>query len=476
MKLIRLYSNNSNVFRNDIQGDFLIKKDSQIALLNLNFEKTLNTLIVAPDTKLYFAFYDNPTLAQIRTTDELIEDIYTQNNTSQLISDIILKLNNKLSIFTDRKAIGTRWEIDTSTPNDRLIIKTRQSRTQNLFITGSSNNISKVDNTLIKNSGTDGAVDAYITSPQNELKFFTPGKGCGIFRIKLGSKGDNDAGKLFIALANDTIEDINDDFTSDKWNFGIEIDNETVYYRENDGGGRRLYTYLAQPLVWGVDLLQIAVTGGSVQGGIYQNGAYNQVFFNYYRSDLNLYPSIVLQTLNSTIIYDQMSYTPDIISEASGTPSLYFEGLSATNQPVQDYGDSDWYFQFPSLTFSNYLGFNKQIYTLKNSALFYALGENSIDYFDKAAAYIVELMNLNVQSFDGLLEQRKDILMLIQNSREANQADVLYDANTPVFLDLDNNYEFILRNLDIAIKKTNYENVDISGEANIAILIKEKGE
>ena len=439
MKLIRLYSNNSNIFRNDIQGDFLIKKDSQIALLNLNFEKTLNTLIVSSGTVLYFAFYDNPTLAQIRTTDPLIEDVYTQNNTPQLISDIILKLNNRLSTI-DRKAIGTRWEIDTASFNDRLIIKTRQSRTQNLYITGITDNIAKIANTLSKNAGTDGDPDAYITSPQNELKFFTPGKGCGLFRIKLDSKGDGDAGKLFIALSNNTIEDINDNFTSDKWNFGLEVENETLFYRENDGLGRKQWT--SDSIEWGVDLLELSISGGTVRGTVYKTNGSNGIFLAGYNSDLNLYPSVVLQTLNSSIIYDEMSYTPDIISETSGTPSLYFEGLSATNQPVQDYGDSNWYFQFPSLDFSNYLGFNKQIYTLKNSALFYLLGENAIDYYDKSDAYIVELMNLNVQSFDGLLEQRKDIL----------------------------------RNLDIAIKKTNYQNVDISGEANIAILIKEKGE
>ena len=39
VKLIRLSANDTNIIRNDLHTDVIIKKKSKIALLNLSFEK-----------------------------------------------------------------------------------------------------------------------------------------------------------------------------------------------------------------------------------------------------------------------------------------------------------------------------------------------------------------------------------------------------------------------------------------------------
>ncbi len=73
----------------------------------------------------------------------------------------------------------------------------------------------------------------------------------------------------------------------------------------------------------------------------------------------------------------------------------------------------------------------------------------------------VETGIVKLDSFDGLKEERKSILMLVQNSRDRDQPDVLHEANTPIFIDLNNDYEIPLRNIDVRVVDDSYNKIDI---------------
>ena len=85
-------------------------------------------------------------------------------------------------------------------------------------------------------------------------------------------------------------------------------------------------------------------------------------------------------------------------------------------------------------------------------------------------------MNLQVESFDGYLEQRKSILSVVNNVRESTLDDVVFISNNLIWLDLNNSFESVLRNIDVRIVTDTYRPVDIQNRANMTILIKKKGE
>ena len=104
------------------------------------------------------------------------------------------------------------------------------------------------------------------------------------------------------------------------------------------------------------------------------------------------------------------------------------------------------------------------------------ISENAIILYDNSENYIVELVNIDLQSYDGLkgVEQRKNILMNIVNSRERNQPDVAFVSTFPVWLNIDNAFESFIRNIKARIVHSDYRQVKAQGEANITLLIKDE--
>ena len=68
-------------------------------------------------------------------------------------------------------------------------------------------------------------------------------------------------------------------------------------------------------------------------------------------------------------------------------------------------------------------------------------------------------------------EKRRDLLAVIQNARDRDQADVLYDSNSLIFIDLNNAYPLPLRNLQFRIINSDESTVDVQGYSNMTILI-----
>lgn len=97
----------------------------------------------------------------------------------------------------------------------------------------------------------------------------------------------------------------------------------------------------------------------------------------------------------------------------------------------------------------------------------------SLVYYDKSEAYIAELMNLNCQSYDfsEKKEKRRNIIALVQNHRDSDKSDVIFNTDNPVMIDLNNDMDILLRNLQMRILNTNEEQVQIDGRANAILLV-----
>jgi len=477
VKLIRVHTNDDKLyFNNNIQSELTLPPQSQIGLLNCNFEKQLNEIKIQNGQTFKFAFEEDPDPSDIIETEEIDPDTYDQDNIGYLIEDIEEKLNNALTI-DQPKAIGSAWNVNRTEYNNNLVIQTFQVGAQNIFITGVSANITQDSNNLIKNGGTDGDPDAFIfSSDENPLTSFLPDEGCGIFRVQLGPNGTSGNGQLFITLAKEDAQLINDKFSSNKYNFGIFADdknNEGYSYRNNTGAIK--YSDPKIPINWGKDFLELSCSGGKIEGRVYKETATYLLFSEIYASAIRLQPSIVIQTMGAGVIFDEMKFT-DYYGLKQLLPrdrTLTFNSaLSAFDPPDQNLGDSDYFFKFPSLELAQFLGFETQIKTRTDEDEFYTLAPNKINYFDQSECYLVELLNLSIDSYDGLKseEKRKNILMVMQNVRNKSDQDFLFESNNVIFIDLNNAYPIPIRNLQLRIVDDEYNDVFAIGGSNITLL------
>ena len=477
VKLIRVHTNDDKLyFNNNIQSELTLPPQSQIGLLNCNFEKQLNEIEIKNGQTFKFAFEEDPDPSDIIETAELDTGTYNQVNIGVLIDDIQEKLNNALTI-DQSKAIGLSWEVNRTEYDNNLVIQTFQVPTDNIFIEGETQNIIQENNFLIKNGGTEGDPDAFIISSQEQdLEFFLPETGCGIFRVKLGPEGAESKGQLFITLAEDDAQTINDNFTSNKYNFGIFADDKNhkgYAYRNNTG--TITYTNPKINIDWEKDYLELSCSGGKIEGRVYKETASYLLFSENYVSSVALQPSIVIQSLGTGVIFNEMKFTDltKIYKQLPKNQTVTFNSaLSAFDPPEQNFGDSDLYFKFPSLELAEFLGYETQIKTKDDERLFEILAPNKINYFDQSECYLVELLNLSIDSYDGLKseEKRKDILMVMQNVRNKEDQDFLFESNNVIFIDLNNAYPIPIRNLQLRIVDDEYNDVFAIGGSNITLL------
>ena len=154
----------------------------------------------------------------------------------------------------------------------------------------------------------------------------------------------------------------------------------------------------------------------------------------------------------------------------------------------QSTNPSNSYFNWGAETLANHLGYDEvyyptdRTYTLFESS-FNILGERRlITDASKNDNYIVELMNLQLQSYDGYSDNvnnirsgRKNILATIPLDQDTNNI-LRYNATTPYFLNLDNKGDVILRNIRARLLNLDYSPVETQGLTVMTLLIKDSSE
>ena len=95
--------------------------------------------------------------------------------------------------------------------------------------------------------------------------------------------------------------------------------------------------------------------------------------------------------------------------------------------------------------------------------------------YDASEAYIVELtQGLNLLSYDMSKgkQKRRNILAVIQNTRNKSEPDVLYENNRPMMIDINNQFKLLLKNLNMRIITTDEKRpIKINGFAEAVLLI-----
>ena len=152
----------------------------------------------------------------------------------------------------------------------------------------------------------------------------------------------------------------------------------------------------------------------------------------------------------------EFKWSPDAWNNSTTTEDLRIDlghglGVGPTPSPVAGSGFIE--FQ-PSL--SKFLGYQNPRIPLSGSSKlgrpnFIWNGSFQFSGVNLSDSYYVELLSLNVDSYDGLTSGRKNILAVVpqleQTNTSSNENVVIYEPSYPVFLDLRNDAPITLRNI-----------------------------
>ena len=271
-------------------------------------------------------------------------------------------------------------------------------------------------------------------------------------------------------------------FDPTKCLFCIQAVNSTVGYNYINISGSGTSALLPETFAVGDDdndILSIEASQGKIElkiynasnpAGILLTGTSSELYTN----GKELFPIIGFNRQTNTDVKN-LSYTyADDLNESPTSNIKQFMALelSSLTPPQQDDGNADKSFSFETLAFARALGFQNQSAS-GNFDTFYKVAVKSIRFFDDTECFLVESLNLSFNSYDGSdkQEKRRDLLAVIQNARDRDQADVLYDSNSLIFIDLNNAYPLPLRNLQFRIINSDESTVDVQGYSNMTILI-----
>ena len=479
MKLLRLESNEKLLnFDNLLNDNLIIPPKSKIGLSSISWGKSKEEITIDSSNDYFkLEFVDDTTQHFVVTIPTNVT--YSKTNITNFMADLESALNNGC-ITSIPKCVGLHIEVR-ETSQDSITIESYQNKAIQIFrdigssetdyinigVQSTSDVYSKVSTTTIYDTALFGGEQSY---------FFNTDSGCGIFRVEINNLFAN-AGKkgFYIGLSKLEGKDMSGNFDFDvagKINFGIEAHNLATNYKYIKTNAGTISTPTSYPIFPNInDVLELSCSAGRIEGKIYTTASPNgiEIFSEKYDNDLDkLFPIIAFKDPDDCAI-SKCRYTP--FKEQK--PELELEHLfSATNPPSQQNNPVTFNFTFPTQRFATFLGYDDNIVS-STGVNMNLRAPNKPNLFDQSEAYIIELQNLSIDSYDMSDSQRKRrfILNVIQNQRDKSEEDVLFQTDFPLMIDLNNASDIILKNIRMRVLDTYNKEVNIASSSNAVILI-----
>ena len=478
MKLIRLTTEDPLAyFNNTFNDDLVIKKNSKIALqsLSLDSEATILTIDASNDTLKY-----QITNSQGEQSIKLDQGTFTSLNYTSLFEDIENKLNNNTGLLPlgfGTKDIGLQWKTGVNSSN-KFFLKYEIGR-----IAEYSPNWKYIPTKVERLSTGVWRQKTTDSNTNNDRSMLFPeyvSTGCGLVRCRThfydADAGDPETRGYIIGLSKTNLSTIDpNQFQASMINYAIHVSIDT-------NGDRKYYTIIDNvstesttlPNFLGNDngnndFQELIVNFDKVQLNVYQNG--NSIptqlaEYNYVEGQ-KLYPFVVFR--NTSVNFNSIRLTPSPFSTISTNSSTENE-LTTPPQPPRNIPTKNYIEFSPSV--SEFLGYDSSRVPSSGFLDVYEPTFNADRLFDPvdiADAFIVEMLNLKLESYDGFVNQRKNILSIIPKSN--SNGEIIYEPNSPLFIDLNNANEILLRNIRCRIVKSDYSRVKMRGIASLVLLI-----
>jgi len=481
MKLIRLTTESRDgIFDVDFNDQIIIPADSKIALQSCSVQADGGKITInADNNEISYTLGSN---SFDGGTIRLASETYFRDQVDSLFLDIKDKFNeDTLWTYTkaNRRQLGVEWEVTTNNDNKVVIEYKRGDNKEHLETWRYDDTFIQRDNgvwnkqTLIGKSANNDSV-AY-------QEYFLS-RGNGFFRTQIHTLATTAGTVLengFIIglsskdLASASVEDFNDNDI----NYGIHavFNGATLeYYTIEDG----IFTLSSENGVYNGagdstnDYIELMINGGNINFNVYHDADAGEPTEledpSLYELNQKLYPFLIFRGDSTEASCNNVRLTA---SPYDKVPTGIHDNLGLNPPDPVSNTDSN-FLQFQSITLANYLGYNNERIPRSGviSASTYSyVADRKFTGKINADNFLIDMMNISLDSYDGFVNQRKNILAVVPQS-DSNDL-IIYEPNTQNFIDLNNKTELNLRNIKCRFLNTDYTPFNMIGLASITILV-----
>jgi hypothetical protein len=494
-KLIRLHSEDEfGVFDCIFNDEILISPKSEIALQSCNISRSLESLVIdATNDKLKYQITATQGLRELK----MKHGTYTRNNILTLFQDIQDKINNKLDI-DDTKNNGTQFNL--SIDNDeRTFFEFRYSPLFNWVRSANSSGIEKNE----VNTASLELKRNVATASQNLLDSYIYGKvpfikGCGVFRCRIKQMTNQANGGFIMGLIDkENYPKIAEGtLTEAEIYLGIKVpanpadnlefikegtaeDSGETLRRFSAGGGSDndiLEIQLDQK-----DFYPVLHTTDAGDVNISESVVLDDGDPLSYDNEKEYYCFISLFSGSNNLRLSRCGHMPDPFEQSPADLDLNeFEAenaITAPNPPSFNKQATTYNLIFETFGIADYLGFrnveqNRNANTT-NEGLFKA--NRSLKNIVVSDSYLIELLNLPLNSYDSLSQGRKNILASIPISERVltNTGLIQYEPHSPFYINLNNDFPISLRNIKARITTDDFQQIILEGLSTISIIVRD---
>lgn len=487
MKLIRLITNDPDaVFDNTFNEDILLKSNSKLALQSIAVD-TENNVIEIDSSNDEITFQITTGFTQ---SFRLTHALYTQLNYEDFLTDLQNNLNNRTGFtqgtFENRRNLGLEWKVEIDSDKKSSIgYKIGQFAE---FPTSWDYDAGKVERVQQLGKQVWRQLGIMPNNAQNNRSMIFPtytSTGCGFIRCRT-NKYENNLGLsnnqngYIIGLSTVNIsEKTPDTLTNADLTFGIAVSCTTTNVRRYFKVLNGIYSNIPgnpPPNFIGVgdnnnDYQEVILNFGAIDFNVYQNGSAIPLRLHQeqYTAGQKLYPFVVFRggnvnlNLLKTIPSPYSSFAPPPLEEEEEVE------LFAPPRPQRNPSENVLTLN-PSI--SEFLGFNHPRIPQVGEIIapeYDFVSESPFEPSEISDAFLIELLNLKCESYDGLKNQRKNILAVVPKSNK--DGEIIYETNTPFFIDLNNLNDILLRNIRLRVVRPDYSPLRILGQASIVLLV-----
>lgn len=462
MKLLRLTTNKSDcVFNETLNEDLILQPNSKIALKNISIQSNKSKIqITGVNDTIRYKLKGNNDASLV--VCHLSHRNYPDPHGNDILEDITLALNKQVYKDGTGKEVGSQW--NASIENGKQTqIEYRQSPVKDISDSvyaekyGISSNINR------NNTGVYSVTDNNKGFVYNRYDVC---RGFGIFRMKINSMStDITGGELVFGFLNKNpataIVESENNFL-----YFAKIKNTSTPIQLNSNGtltGNPIANYT---LEWSVQHNLVIIKLYNALGNELDRK-------QYIMQEDELYPYILWKASAET--------KPTIkLVKFCGNPfhmDPYTASVTDENQlgviPSQDTKASKMFLQIDSIELATFLGYTTNRFPDNGGILIKSNwvipSTSSYLKYSLADSFIVEMLNLSLDSYDTSQNQRKNILATIP--QDDDDEKVLYNEPYPIFIDLRNNKKITLRNIQLRILREDYSPLEIQGQATMTLLL-----
>ena len=491
--LIRLTSeSNDGVFDGQYEP-IIINPGAEIALQSASLSRSLEFLnIDATNDRVQF---------QISATNGLKEVFFDHGtyNRSNILDQLGLlqeRMNRQL-LNTDSKELGSQTNIRIN-QDEKVEVHFGFSGTNNYMKNNNPtivyNNTNVVGSPKTLRSTGASTNDLHTNYSYGTLPFT---KGAGYLRVRSNNMVTNAGGSGYTIGLVEGMEKIRDGtFRLADVKYGIRFPNNTTHaYRIIKDGIETANTGGLTPLKFLTatrtdnDVAHIELSGGVIRYIIYQDGLTTDITDNAdgleYDQNKDYFPFIAIHGDANDTKLDLAGYTHDPFFRTPDNFDINLHAvqldetineLTAPANPRAVGRNTVYNLVFEAQDVAEYFGFNRteQNRTAEATADGLYISNKKVDTILYTDTYLVELLSLNLDSYDSFKKGRKNLLSTIPVSeRVISQTGVLqYEPNNLFYISLNNTHQLSLRNLRARVITDRYEPIIMEGLGSLSILIK----